>query len=821
MPRCLALAVVASLALLALAACGGDEVETSFTPPENDADDDTENGDDDSVPAPPEEPAYFRDRPDLLDRSLWHDEVRAGDGTTMRALGGQGVGNGRVFAAVATTFPLNVFHNAIGPDYEKGLRFFSDKKLAVTVGAHEQEWGVQWAWRVRGTPIAITRATSGVAELSTVDFAPWLAEGDSPAMRAIVRVVVVRNVSRGPIAPVGLTLGTALGAVKDGAIVEENGSGKTLTIRPLPDAKGRAFTWEPREARRVWMRLPDLPPGGEVVVPLAFVFTGEGEDPEGVFAALWGWGTDALLQATVATWREWGAASATIQTPDPMINDLFDAIRVTTKSQQAATGATCPMYRYTRMWIRDTIGPARFFGGLGLLPDVRAMLDYFWYAVNERGGLSNSIDANRVFDAPPPVIDWADLEPGSGRTAAETPSYIPLQYDAYYRATGDLDLVRERYPMLRYCVTRQRFEQGLLLPFSGDETFRVGMAAALGLPLTLAFEDEYLSTNSSILLVAALRVMERFAVDLGYDADALEYRALATDVRVAMDAATWNDADGFYAPMVDRETLAPWPAPFEDVNATLLWTGAVDRDDARAERDLLVLLSRALHGEGIVATPLAWPYNLVFYGFGEAMFTGMTQGYVLHSLAELDHPAAEASFFAAAATFVDSGSVAEGHLYPSLDQVLLLNDPLGPIGDFSARNRPWEGGIMGAALLHYLLGARVDVPKGEVRLTPHLPVGWDRVAASALPFGDARYAVEVTGGEGTRAVRVAAGDAGFTVGLTLSIPSENVTAVTVDGAPVDLGTVPVQVRWGITRITLPAVALGPGEETLAAATFGK
>ncbi len=68
------------LCLLAcLTACGPGDDDDDDGPADRPGDDD-----DDDAYLPPEEPAWIEERPYLLDRSVWSDEVRLADGTTIR-----------------------------------------------------------------------------------------------------------------------------------------------------------------------------------------------------------------------------------------------------------------------------------------------------------------------------------------------------------------------------------------------------------------------------------------------------------------------------------------------------------------------------------------------------------------------------------------------------------------------------------------------------------------------------------------------------------------------------------------------------------------
>lgn len=96
---------------------------------------------------------------------------------------------------------------------------------------------------------------------------------------------------------------------------------------------------------------------------------------------------------------------------------------------------------------------------------------------------------------------------------------------------------------------------------------------------------------------------------------------------------------------------------------------------------------------------------------------------------------------------------------------------------------------MGYAFLFHLTGYVPDVPDGRVKLSPHLPPGWNEMSFKGLAYGDSRFDLDVKRTAGnSRAITITTGpDAGFVLDMTLPV-SENVTSVIVNGRAADFTT---------------------------------
>jgi hypothetical protein len=494
------------------------------------------------------------------------------------------------------------------------------------------------------------------------------------------------------------------------------------------------------------------------------------------------------------------------------VADLYDGMRVGIKVQQSAAGATCPMSQYTLVWLRDTIGPTRFFLRAGLWQEARATLDYLHLCAAVRGDYGNACDSGLSPDDAVEEPDWDALPPFSGRLAAEGPSYVPLMYAKYGAWTGDTELARERWPYLRRGLTGQRMDEQGRQTFSGDETFRTAMAAALGYDLAYVFEDHTWSANSAFLMAAAAGWMGSVAPQLGEAGDEALFAELEERARTAMEQ-TFALPAGHYAPFVfyEADGGAAEERPFEDVNLKPLWSGALAPDDPRALANLAGLRAAAGRGDGTVQTRIDAGYGEVIgYVVEEGVNTGMVPGYFLWNLAAIGDPEGEAAFDALHRYADDAGQYGEYMVYDDFSSLSPIYDATGAIGDYTARHRPWEGGINLDAMLFWLLGPVVPESGEGMLLRPRLPNHLPWLDAGPIRVGDASAALRLERtDEALTATLTSEADAPFPVAMELVIPAgvERLVGATIDGE--DAGE-EVALPGGETIVRFGARDLSPG-----------
>lgn len=630
------------------------------------------------------------------------------------------VGDGEVFALAGLADPPTTLHNLAGPVYDRGEGFFGDQSATFADGPFDAVWLAQSL----AAPVVVTRGCRGAVCLDVIDFA---------ADRCLVRHLRVH----GGAASVRIALAAEAEAI-DGALVERRGA-RTLTTR-LPGA-----AVEPAALRRAF-------DDGEQVTASACAADGELHPGPGALDV------GATLDALAAAWAAEQAQRVAIALPDPMVEDFALGVARNLAVQTARFGAVSPMHRYTRLWLRDSVGPMLAWLDLGAPARAAALLDAIDAEIRRAGDLRNSMPAHLDPASAPPARDYAALPPLSGRTGAEGPTYLAWMHWLYWRHTGETARARAALPLLRRAMLAQAFSADGMLPFSGDETFRVALDAALNLPLGHPHEARSWSANSLALWLGVAPKLAELATALGDEALAEALRARTPAVEAA--AMRFFDADGCLAALIDRETGAR-SAPFEDASLKPTWTGWLAGGDAIARRNVDCLVARLGYGPGVLQSPLAPPYRglpVLAGGAGVGVFTGMQPAYTLAALSAVGHRQAGHGFHALGAALLPDGMPQEYQVRGPVEPfgLTLVYDATGREADQTPKLRPWEGGIALHAVVDHLIGFAPDAPRGAVALAPRLPPGWDRMAWRGLRVGPVRLDVEVWAEGGATVVEVIA-----------------------------------------------------------------
>ena len=263
-----------------------------------------------------------------------------------------------------------------------------------------------------------------------------------------------------------------------------------------------------------------------------------------------------------------------------------------------------------------------------------------------------------------------------------------------------------------------------------------------------------------------------------------------------------------------RDTLEKSP-PFEDVALQVTWSGYQDGDAQEAQSSLACLVQRLGRAPGEIVSRPDPLYEGIFDSW-EGVYTGMLPGYTLAGMTDTGHPQAADAFAAVRKSLDTSGNLQEYMLFDDHSGLSAGYDPVGGLGDYTAKFRPWEGGIVAEAALRYLVGFRPDAAARTVSLRPHLPAGWPRMAFSGLRAGDERFdmALERTG-IGTANVSVArrsgSPDAeAWHVVLRWDAPS-GAPVLAVDGTAVpEVDVQRFATRFSTVSVRGPAVDLPPG-----------
>ena len=740
-------------------------------------------------------PPYLADRMELTDWSLWQSAFDQADPIENHHFGGFAIGNGNVFSLLAVRPPFSTLHNIAGPTYQKHTRFFSDKTSALFQNDLPVLWQMHRAYRIRNTSVILTRADASDLSMWTVDFAPQGQDVEGTAAeRTIERTIVIYNRGTEILSGLNLEADTRLGSIQNGLILEstlpnENQLAAGFVTSDLP-VRGSEKT--------LTLSVPDIAPGGQFVCRFLLAFS-MGTPAVSTFKEAAAMDPGMLLASTLAAWKSKTDFGARIRTSNQRFDDLMEGLAQTMAVQQAAGGCFAQMSEYGYNALRDMYGIARFYPLIGRFEEYKAMLDYVWQTALHNGNITADVRIDLEFDSDPTQPDWESLPTLTGRTRAESPSYLILMHKQYVNATGDWAPVEQRYAMLRHALIHQDFREGCLLPFSDDETFRIAMMVAFGHSVLEGYVDQFLSANSSFLFVVAALFMEQAADHLGYDDDSSQYRQLADDVRQCTEDYYFLD-DGYYAPIIDIDTLEPDTRPFEDVNTKPLWLGYLSPDDEKARSNVLALIDRLDAKDGLLYSPLS-PRHQILAGLLDielGIVTGMAPGFQLDNLSRLDHPLAQDSFLLHNLFFHDTGNVSEGQAVDDFGRVAYLYEPFGLLSDLTARFRSWEGSINAAAMIRYLFGLELDALQMRIGIAPHLPEGWSFSRMKDARLGDVRFTVSVEDDGQVRRIVVDQATGSLTVDAQVSVEGA-IDRVIVNGEQVDP---PIEHEWGRSRAIL-------------------
>lgn len=763
--------------------------------------------------APPVAGGWFDGHPELREFLAFRYHWRPGTPRPGASfLGDFGIGNGRVFTELGLAFPLNTLHNMIGPTYSRRDKFYVD--LAMLPGDAEGkpgEFEEEWIGWTRITPAVVTVGRVGDRHVQTVDFAPrpGAGEGARAVHGAVWRRVVVRNAGSAALAASSLVLKAAASQVTDAdTLMEPRQDGKRLVFSTAPGAKV--------QDGNLVVPVPAVEPGQAWEADVVFLTAAPDADLAAARAQVAAEDPAALLAATVAAYAGFEQDLAQVVTPDATVNDFFVSLKRMLWTQISAQGASSPLSRYTMTWIRDQSGSVRALLAFGAHALARGVLDYFYVACAMAGQIADALEADLPIEAAdPPVVDWENLPKFEHfKTLAESTSHLPLLHAWVRAATGEDEYVRGRLPYLRHAIFGQTWSAEGLQPFSDDETYRAAMNVAFGLDLEYPHHLKNYALTSSLLMASAstaladleqaVPVADRDAAWQGKVDAEKAMAALAT--KAVKEGLALPDGCSAAYREVDGGKLSP---PFEDASLMGPWAGAPWDTGAEAGAVIECLDKHVKRGPGDYRSGMAEQYAGLFDLY-DGTYTGMLPGYTLRTLVSAGHPDAETAFHLLRRSLSPAGQYAEyvrGDDHAALEP---LYDPQGGLGDYTARFRPWEGGINLEAALFYLAGFVPDAPRSRVAFRPHLPTGWPSFTVTPLSVGPTRVLLQVRRADAGIEVAVIhlAGPAA-TVGMTWDAYGGKAPVVTANGTIVD-EALPCEMHFGTCTVALPDCALDAG-----------
>ena len=696
----------------------------------------------------------------IEERATWltrSDRASRLDDVDRAAMGYFGAGNGHVFGFVGATDPIHTVHEFVGPDLQMdgSAGWFPDVAIRLFDGTDEVLFGTGVAWRIRETGINATRAISfdGDLEIITVTFAPW---GDVGAAESSL-LQMVQVVNRSDSRREGLRLAAVAATGPDSEKTDYWEEVRHHQRLRLAFLSGTSVQETFDGQRTLFLDLPAVEAKGSTETTLAFMtrFEKDWEDHckaeddsrfDAIQQALAD--PDALLETTREYWKNWRSGLVKLVTPDPYVNDLFDSLVITVKSSMGANGSISEMSHYTNMWLRDTYPPLRWLFKLGGFDDAWSILDYSWLATKVSGHVNNAYESNYMVDSDPEEPDWPTRQshPFSGRQSGEGPSYLSLYYLSEWKYTGALERIKERWRLLQHALEGQPVEEGGLLNWSGDETFRVGYGVNIGYDAQYVWEDHSYSLNSSLLYVAAAEQLAEAAEAAkveGFDAE--HFRQLAAPVREAVDQRYWLEDKGYYGAFIDKETLETSEHPSEDVNTKLFWLEYATPDDEKAVQNVLSTYERVGVGDGVMQTAEAGSGELMGFDVSSGLAVGMTLGYQLYCWSAMEHGTYSQGVFNTLPIYATtSGNYPEIYAFNQPNRSLqVVYDCSSRTGEIWGKYRSWEGAIVGEAMQQYLSGFEPDAREKTVDFSIHLPNDWPSFSMENLRLDDTRTTLHV------------------------------------------------------------------------------
>ena len=748
---------------------------------------------------------------------------------------GYPVGNGWVWTAIGP-YPFYNTTATAGPEYQYPVQWnpgstFAGDAVAIQADGKPLALDNQWMWKIRKTDVVVAAAATadGKVVFYALTFAP-------PGLKALLRVYAVANGSDTPLRDVVLTntiqrtraAGRFLTeTVKHAAMADAAGDANTRTMISgvLDDAEVTATRDEKANSGALAIRLGDIAPGEcrkSLLYHLAFLETVNDKpvepDAEKTLAAIKARGY-GLLDDTVKYWREYNAATTTLEAPGPWgvrVADFIDDVKMLVQVQQfERTGAVGPMWFFSDQWIRDACGPVKSFVRTGRFENARRVLDYHYLASAACRKILNWLPMDvDIAKAWPPVEDWSKITVNYADRHAmcEVPSWVVLQHYWYFRASGDSRTIGNHWDYLKRCFygqfdnpTDKIFRPDFKIPFHGDETYIYSGGEALWKDRYDLQQSSYpggniYSADSSFELAAAGDALVAMAKALGKNEDAAVIAAAAAKIRAAAEKYYWMDDLGFYAQgmsvLFDGQ-LSRYP--MANINANVIWSGYGDVRDKKTVSSALRMAEYLMEDSGILNPILGYDVTV-----------GMLQGQGLHTLAAIDHPWAEKAFYA---LLMIAGETTE------------FSEWMAPGRDFRTmyranRIRPWEAGINLDALLYYLSGFEPDAFGKRMVLAPRLPGGvyspikWDEMRLRHLPMGEGNFDLSVTdtgqGDDRRRLYEITSHTSDdVTVTLKATVPFAKIGRVEVNGKAAD-----AKVAEAFSQALATTTAMLPAGKTL-------
>jgi glycogen debranching enzyme len=509
----------------------------------------------------------------------------------------------------------------------------------------------------------------------------------------------------------------------------------------------------------------------------------------------------ALYERTADHYEALDRDTIAVTTPDDRINTAFEWAKVGIDKGLATNPllGTGLLAGFRTSGDSERPGFAWFFGrdalwttlatnAEGEFATTRSALEFLRKFQRADGKIPHEISQSA------PLVSWFDRYPYAWASADATPLYVIAHAD-YWRATGDREFLATAWPSI---VSAYRFSAAT--DTDGNalvENTNVGHGWVEGGALYPAHEEMYLQG----LWVAASQGVAELAAAMHDAALASAAAAAAEKTRAAMERVYWRADRGFYAfatarPRATPSVAEPGPnrarrqerlnalrdAPIIDEDTVLpavpLWFGTAQDDRAQSEIDHLGAAAiatdwgdRLLSNSSALYDPLSYHYGSVW-----PLVTGWT------AMAAYRYGRPQVGYHALMANALLTFPGALGYVTE-----LLSGDFATPFGR-SSHHQVWSEAMVVTPIVRGLLGIETLAGGATLRVAPALPAAWDRVTASGVAAGGARFDVAIERASGRTTVRVAPRDAHARTVRLIAAPAfpldAKIRGVTVNGSAV-------------------------------------
>jgi hypothetical protein len=594
----------------------------------------------------------------------------------------------------------------------------------------------QHIWRVKGTAIVITAERDEQYELMTVNAV-------HPQREVYLRYASLRNISNEIIKDIGISFVAPpdipypvaghrswIGPIDRCHLSErveemqpmerdfsqhysENRQRLRFMVRGLVHGKNRGY-------QDLFIHHNELQPG-EAMTALFYMAPALAESEEEAIrvarateSLLRIQGMAPLFNEIRKCWKEKLSASTLFESDHPEYDELMESNLIMQHCVERATGGYVVIDDYTGSWLRDHNGSHVQLLNMGLHEHVLQSMDRYYALDCSSGSLysfyASDLEPRRPI---PPEPDWTTVD---GFVTGDVPNFRTMWYWWYFKHTGDLEIVRERFNYMLGAFMRQKLhESDYLASYCFDETYGIGPVGPMRTGL---------SADNSFNALAAAKRLAHFAKLLGRD-DAEYLRDYAAKIEQRIDEAFWLNDEGYYAMRVKPDGTID-KTPFSIGLLCPTWVDALDASNEKVIRSVVTVLEKLYHKNGFIRLIPEHDQTVT-----------MAIGYLVYALKKIRHP----------------------ELDRAIRDLLKWADPSGTFGEYldeskagptqcyehmAHRNRMWESGINTDSLFYALTGYDPYLYENRIRLEPYLPDGWTRHMISNHRVGENRLALTCT-----------------------------------------------------------------------------